>query len=313
MRHLVQRLVLAAALAAPAVAHAGSLVPGMSRVEVEAGGDDGTAIRVIFTVAGPQTGPLKVGLARGKRLTHAVTVPLDVLPRGQYRDFSARIALDRDNPKGPYTLAVDGPHRRVGQWKTRIIQGPDQVVMVGNDRQVTHNWYEARNGDLGYAWADTRDGHLAVELFLRLHHLGETASVTFRRGHTVVCRDEVSPVGLKGQVVDFRATCRGPKADGGGSGDGDSGGGIKVVDDSNVYQDAASDSNATAGDVAGAGVGDPLPLAQVKAKTGAWRVEVRTGKRVRAVLSFRVTAKGIDGGVRRPGPMTAVRVRWVHR
>lgn len=305
MRQLPSALVLAAVLALPTAARAGTLTPGMTRVEVDAGGDAGTALRITFTVAGPQKGPLKVGLLHGRHLRNPVTVPIGDVARGQYRAATARIALDGDDPTGRYRIGIDGPHGRVGVYRSVIVRGPDQVVLVGKSRQVTHSWYEKRTRDLGLAWADTSGGHLAVELFLRIRHPGEVETAEFRRGRKVMCRAQASPMGVRGEVADVRLTCRGPKAEAAAASD-DSGGGIPVDDDSNVYEDAASSSNPASG------LGHPLSLSKVLAAPGTWRVYVRTGKLLRDVVSFRVTAHGVRAALRRPGPMKAARVRRVH-
>lgn len=302
MRSLIPMLALTVLLA-PATARAGSLVEGLTTVDVEARG----MLRVAFTVAGPEEGPLKVGFVDRKRLVGTVEVPFEALPAGEFRMVTTRLRYRGRNPVGTYDIAVEGAAGRIGLYKATIVRGPDNEAFMGDRKKVIQSWFEKRDRYLPLGWVDDTGDHLAVEFFLRVGGGDDDVDVVFKRGKKEACRDHLSPLGAKGQVVRVRAYCRESATD---TPDHLEEPGVIVEDDSAMYENRF-DGDQMEIDVNAPNLENALTVKQAVEKPGLWRVEVRSGKRLRRVITFRVKSGRILPARRRPSPLKPARVRVV--
>lgn len=301
---------LVAALGVPRAAHAGSLVKGMTSVRVENDPDQGDGLRLTFTVAGPAEGPLKVGIAHGHHIEDPVEVPFDALSAGAYRSMTARIPID-GRPGSHYRIGVEDPKGAIGFYDATIRRGPDQETYLGDQRKVTHTWYDARRADAGLGWVDDTTKVLAVEFFLEVRHPGSAVDVTFHVGKQTLCSDHLTATGVRGQVVHFRAYCRGAEKKAKPQTELEKEG-VTVSDDSGMY-DKTYDGDNVDINADAVSTKDAMRVKQALVHVGTWRVEVKTGRHLRRVLTFKVTHKGVRASLKRKGPMKAVKVKVVRR
>lgn len=295
----IRTLLLLAALL-PFTASAAKIVPGFTEATV---GERGI-VSVSMTLMGPAKGPLKIGLANGKRLSRAVDLELTELGAGEFTSVMTDLRVGR-TPTGSHTIGIAGPKGIIARTTVTIIPGPKQETLTGKKTKLVATYLQKRDGDLKLGWIDDTDEALIAVFFLKVKDTGDAYSVDFIHRKKRVCGDIIYPPGFKGQVVKVRATCRLGEAEEIEETDD-----IILDDDSHMYEPVPV-SGGGSGDI-DAGeekVADAMTLEDVRAKGGLWKVEVRKGKKLMRTLNFSVKAKKIMAGLPGRAPLKPARVR----
>lgn len=291
-------------LALPGAADAAKLVEGLSSVEILENG----YLTFNFTVAGPVTGPLKVGVLTGRRLKNAEEIYVEPARKGEFRSLAIEVRGRGRSPAGSYKFAVDSPKGRIGTFTATIVRGDVRESFSGTRVERVQTYFEKRERMLPISWIDDTGEKLALEFYIKVGADGNDAlRVLFKNKGKPVCSDNVYAVGSKGEVVMVRAYCRMLALEPDMEDDG-----VFLDDDSHWYESDKDVSGDVSEDVeAGEGnLKDAMDVAEAAKRSGPWVVEVTSGKRrKRRIISFSAKGGEFRGGLAKRAPMKRAKVK----